>query len=142
MHVISGRHREDNAPDIIGFGALNIDIIAGASELSERAAEKITESTARFEWNREGRVDRQSILDAIKNIGSSSLNFSLGGSAWLTIYSLAQMKLDLRLGYVGALGRIEAPGVSFRSQMIDLGIDETWVGHFPEDNWRRLPVVH
>ncbi|MFD3704973.1 carbohydrate kinase family protein [Nocardia sp. NPDC058658] len=121
-------------PDIIGFGALNVDVIATASGLSELAAEQITESTARFEWNREGPTDRESILDEIRNIGTSSLNFSLGGSAWLTIYALAKMKLGLRLGYIGALGRIEAPGVSFRSQMSELGIDDRWVGSFAEDS--------
>ncbi|MGV9676186.1 PfkB family carbohydrate kinase [Nocardia sp. NPDC003482] len=120
--------------DVIGFGALNIDVIATASGLSELAAEQITESTARFEWNREGPTDRDEILEAVHNIGSSSLNFSLGGSAWLTIYALAQMRLGLRLGYVGALGRIEAPGVSFRAQMSELGIDDTWVGRFGREH--------
>ncbi|MQY28119.1 hypothetical protein NRB56_37020 [Nocardia sp. RB56] len=123
-----------NRPDVIGFGALNVDVIATASGLSELAAERITESTARFEWNREGPTDRDSVLAAIRNIGSSSLNFSLGGSAWLTIYALAQMRVGLRLGYVGVLGRIEAPGVSFRAQMSELGIEDRWVGRFPMDH--------
>lgn len=121
-------------PDIIGLGALNVDVIATASGLSELAAERITESTARFEWNQERPTGRDTILEAIRNIGSASLNFSLGGSAWLTIYALAQMRLALRLGYVGALGRIEAPGVSFRTQMRELSIDDTWVGRFPRDH--------
>ncbi|AYF79516.1 carbohydrate kinase family protein [Nocardia yunnanensis] len=117
----------------MGFGALNVDVIATASGLSERAAEQITESTARFEWNREGATDRESILE-IRNIGTSSLNFSLGGSAWLTIYALAKMRLGLHLGYICALGRIEAPGVSFRAQMRELGIDDRWVGQFNENS--------
>ena len=29
-----------SAPDVVGFGALNVDYIAGASRLSERADEK------------------------------------------------------------------------------------------------------
>jgi sugar/nucleoside kinase (ribokinase family) len=120
--------------DIIGFGALNVDVIAGASGLSERAAEEVSDSISRFEWNRETATDRESILEAISHLGASSLNFSLGGSAWLTIYALAQMKLNLRLGYIGTLGRIEAPGVSFRTQMAELGIDHRWVGSFPSDN--------
>ena len=131
---IGARTGERPHPDVIGFGALNVDVIAGASGLSQRSAEKVSESIARFEWNREATMDRDSILEAVSHLGSSSLNFSLGGSAWLTVYALARMKLDLRLGYVGALGRIEAPGVSFRAQMAELEIDDTWVRSFPSEN--------
>jgi sugar/nucleoside kinase (ribokinase family) len=116
-----------DVPEIIGFGALNVDYIATASRLSQRMAERITESTARFEWNREGPVDQKTIADAIKNLGAASLGYSLGGSAWLTIFALAQMRVDLRLGYVGVVGRIEAPGLSFLGQMEELGIDHRWV---------------
>jgi sugar/nucleoside kinase (ribokinase family) len=116
------------APDVIGFGALNVDYIASASRLSQFMDDRITESTARFELNREGPVDQQTIIDAIRNLGSSSLSCSLGGSAWLTIFTLAQMKVGIRLGYVGVLGRIETPGLSFIDQMDTLGIDHRWVG--------------
>lgn len=115
-------------PDIIGLGALNVDYIAGASRLSERAHERVTESTARFEWNREGPADEQTISMAIRNLGAASLSFSLGGSAWLSIFTLAQMQVGVRLGYVGMLGRIETPGLSFIEQMEELGIDHKWVG--------------
>lgn len=62
----------------------------------------------------------------------ASLSYSLGGSAWLTIYTLAQMRVRLRLGYVGVVGRVEAPGLSFTSQMDELGIDRRWVGRVPD----------
>jgi sugar/nucleoside kinase (ribokinase family) len=120
------------APDIIGFGALNVDYIAGASRLSERADERITESTARFEWNREGPVNERIITMAIRKLGAASLSYSLGGSAWLSIFTLAQMRVGLRLGYIGMLGRIETPGLSFIEQMDELGIAHDWVGRAPE----------
>jgi len=121
----------DRAPDIVGFGALNIDYIASASRLSHSMAERVTELTARFEWNREGPVDETTITDAMQNLGAASLNSSLGGSAWLTIFSLAQMRLGVRLGYVGTVGRVEAPGLSFIGQMDELDIDRRWVGRYP-----------
>ncbi|HEX4220747.1 MAG TPA: PfkB family carbohydrate kinase [Pseudonocardiaceae bacterium] len=119
------------SPEIIGFGALNVDCIASASRLSQHLAEHITESTARFEWNREGPVDQQTVLAAIQNLSTASLSYSLGGSAWLTIFALAQMRVGLRTGYVGVVGQIEAPGLSFLGQMADLGVDHRWVGRYP-----------
>lgn len=115
-------------PEIIGFGALNVDCIASASRLSQRAAEEITESVARFEWNREGPADEGTIVEAMRHLGAASLGYSLGGSAWLTTYALAQMRIGVRLGYVGMLGRVQAPGLSFTGQMDELGIDRRWVG--------------
>ena len=120
------------APEVIGVGALNVDYIAGASRLSERADERVTESTARFDWNREGPVDEQVIMAAIRNLGAASLSHSLGGSAWLSIFSLAQMQVGIRLAYIGVLGRIETPGLSFIDQMEELGIAHEWVGRVPE----------
>lgn len=122
---------QPSAPEVVGFGALNVDYIASASRLSARMAEQVSESTARFEWNTEGPVDELTISKAIQRLGASSLDASLGGSAWLTIFTLAQMRLGLRLGYVGVVGRIETPGLSFVRQMDLLGIDRRWVARRP-----------
>jgi sugar/nucleoside kinase (ribokinase family) len=120
------------APEVIGVGALNVDYIAGASRLSARADERVTESVARFDWNREGPVDEGVITAAIRNLGAASLSHSLGGSAWLSIFSLAQMQVGIRLAYIGVLGRIETPGLSFIDQMDELSIAHDWVGRVPE----------
>ena len=120
------------SPEIIGLGALNVDYIASASRLSQHLAERVTESTARFEWNREGPVDERTIDDAMRQLGAASLGSSLGGSAWLTIFALAQMRVGIGLGYVGVVGRIEAPGLSFIGQMEELGIDHRWVDPRPD----------
>lgn len=130
--MVSGSTDLPDAPDIIGFGALNVDYIAGASRLSQHIAERVTESPARFEWNRESPVDEKTITDAMRNLGAASLGYSLGGSAWLTIFAIARMRVGVRLGYVGVVGRVEAPGLSFIGQMDELGIDHRWVGHYPD----------
>ncbi|MCW2900189.1 MAG: ribokinase [Streptosporangiaceae bacterium] len=123
--------RAGNVPEVIGLGALNIDYIASASSLSERQAERVTESNARFEWNVEGSVDEETIPTVINQLGTSSLAASLGGSAWNTILALGQMKVGVSLGYVGVVGRVEAPGLSFTRQMDLLHIDHAWVKKYP-----------
>ncbi|MEV7525889.1 carbohydrate kinase family protein [Streptomyces sp. NPDC091371] len=130
----AARHADDglHSPEIVGVGALNVDYIASASRLSALIAGQVTESTARFEWNTEGPVDEIAISKAIGRLGTSSLDASLGGSAWLTIFTLAQMRLGLSLGYVGVAGRIETPGLSFVRQMDLLGIDRRWVARKPQ----------
>ncbi|MFI9492422.1 hypothetical protein ACIG8K_12720 [Streptomyces halstedii] len=80
---------------------------------------------------------------AIGRLGSASLDASLGGSAWLTIYALARLRLGLRLGHVGVAGRIEMPGLSFLGRMDRLGIDRTMeiadsYTLIPEDRPERL----
>jgi sugar/nucleoside kinase (ribokinase family) len=133
---MSGREGGDKGgpalPEIVGFGALNVDYIASASRLSERLAEQVTESTARFEWNSEGPVDESVITKAIERLGAASLDASLGGSAWITTYALAQMRIGVPLGYVGVVGRIDTPGLSFLRQMDLLGIDRRWVARRPD----------
>ncbi|MCX4790649.1 MULTISPECIES: PfkB family carbohydrate kinase [unclassified Streptomyces] len=114
------------------MGALNVDYIASASRLSQLMAEQVQESVARFEWNTEGPVDQASVTKAIERLGGASLDASLGGSAWLTIFTLAQLRLDVRLGYIGVVGRIETPGLSFLGQMDRLGIDRTMVTRRPD----------
>ncbi|MEV7234117.1 hypothetical protein AB0N06_09030 [Streptomyces sp. NPDC051020] len=90
--------REPRAVEVVGVGALNVDYIASASRLSQLMAEQVQESVARFEWNTEGPVDQASVVKAIERLGAASLDASLGGSAWLTIFTLAQLRLDVRLG--------------------------------------------
>lgn len=118
--------------ELVGVGALNVDYIASATRLSRAKAEQVQESVARFEWNTEGPVEGATVAKAIERLGASSLDASLGGSAWLTVFTLAQLRLDLRLGYVGVAGRIETPGLSFLGQMDRLGIDRSLVARRPD----------
>jgi hypothetical protein len=77
-------------------------------------------------------VDEVTISKAVERLGTASLDASLGGSAWITIFALAQMRVNVRLGYVGVVGRIETPGLSFVRQMDLLGIDRRWVARRPD----------
>jgi sugar/nucleoside kinase (ribokinase family) len=115
------------APDVIGFGALNVDFIASASLMSQTRAERVAEWAARFDWNVETPVDEAEINRAIAWIGHAALETSPGGSAWNTIFALAQMRAGLRLGYVGVLGREETPGVSFLRLMETHAVDHRFV---------------
>jgi sugar/nucleoside kinase (ribokinase family) len=117
--------------DVIGFGALNVDYIASASKLSRRLADRVSESVSRFEGNNESRATEAAILEVIDQLGSSSLEAALGGSAWNTIFTLAQMAVGIRLGYVGVLGQIGMMGLSFTHQMDIFGIDRRWVARLP-----------
>lgn len=117
----------------MGVGALNLDLIASASKLSSHLAdEQVVETTARFEWNFEDTVDEATIDRVLARLGPSSIDGALGGSAWNTIYSLAQMRVGVSVGYVGVAGRTEFPGLSFVRQMERLGIDSSFVLHTPE----------
>lgn len=115
------------APDIVGIGALNIDYIATATQLSQSSAEKVTESTARFEWNTEGLVTADYIDAVMDQLGSTALNASFGGSAWNTLSALADLQTDVTLGYFGVLGREEALGLSFVARMETARIDSSHV---------------
>ncbi|WP_460707209.1 PfkB family carbohydrate kinase [Myceligenerans halotolerans] len=115
------------AYDVVGVGALNVDMIAGATRMSEYTAERVAETTARFESGMEGPVDWSTFEAALSRLGNASISSSLGGSAWLAIYSLARLNLGMRLGYVGVIGNMPRPGISFTGQMNEYAIDHRWV---------------
>jgi sugar/nucleoside kinase (ribokinase family) len=120
------------APDVIGFGALNIDYIASASKLSAKLADQVAEWGERFEWNVEGPVDDSTVRRIMDEFGAGSLDASLGGSAWNTIFALAKMRINVRLGYVGVVGRVDIPGLSFLREMDDCRIDRRFVWPSPD----------
>ncbi|MER7009712.1 PfkB family carbohydrate kinase [Dactylosporangium sp. NPDC000555] len=94
-------------------------------------ADWVVESAARFEGNVEGRASEEVILAVIDQLGSSSLQTALGGSAWNTVFALSQMRVGVRCGYVGVLGEVGMLGLSFTHQMDLLGIDRRWVHKLP-----------
>jgi len=117
--------------DVIGFGALNVDYIASATSLSRHMADHVSESAARFEGNVEGPATEAVVLGVIDQLGAASLEAALGGSAWNTIFALAQMRMGVKLGYVGVLGQLGMLGLSFTHQMDLFQIDRTWVARRP-----------
>jgi sugar/nucleoside kinase (ribokinase family) len=118
--------------DVIGMGALNVDYIASASSLTKHMADRVMESAARFERNVEGRTTEDVILGVIDQLGTSSLQTALGGSAWNTVFALGQLRAGVRCGYVGVLGEVGMLGLSFTRQMDLLGVDRRWVHKLPK----------
>lgn len=129
--AVTGGESTHAALDVIGFGALNIDFIASASNLSAARAERVAETTARFDWNVETRVDEETVHRVIGTLGHAAFEISPGGSAWNVIFALARMGLGLRLGYVGMVGWEETPGLSFMRQMDTHAVDHRYVGRDP-----------
>jgi sugar/nucleoside kinase (ribokinase family) len=98
-----------NRLDVVGLGALNVDYIASASSLTKRMADHVIESVARFEGNVEGRTSEEVILAVIDQLGTSSLQTALGGSAWNTMFALGQLQAGARFVHVTSLLDADSP---------------------------------
>ncbi|MEV6551339.1 PfkB family carbohydrate kinase [Streptomyces sp. NPDC051597] len=123
------------ALDVVGIGALNLDYIisspaAGApaeTPLSTRIAQIVDQDRPVPEWGTETAVDEHTVYAALEAVDSAALETSLGGSAFNAIHTLAQLQLDLRLGYVGVAGHVPGPGISSTAQLHALGVDHRYV---------------
>lgn len=122
--------------DVVGVGALNLDYLATASavpvgtettSLRTRLERLVASSTVPFEWGAEIVVDEKTIYAALEEVSTTSLDATLGGSAFNAIFALTQMQLGLRLGYVGVAGRVPIPGLSSLAQFGRLGVDHSYV---------------
>jgi len=122
--------------DVVGIGALNVDYIASAPpssadgtelDLRRRISKIVSAAPSPFQWGAETLVDERIVYAALEEMSAPSLDVTLGGSAWNAIYALEQMRLGLRLGYVGVAGRVRVPGISSLQQLEMLGIDHTFV---------------
>ena len=130
--------RSDFALDVVGIGALNLDYITNASRtaaqdagpsvaLSARIAALLEEGRPVPEWGTETAVDEHTVYAALEAVEAASLQTALGGSAFNAINTLAQLQLDLRLGYVGVAGRVPGPGLSAVAHLQALGVDHEMV---------------
>lgn len=124
----------DFALDVVGIGALNLDYIthcdAGTGSLrplSARIADLLDDDQPAPEWGTEAAVDEATVYAALEAANASALQTSLGGSAYNAIHTLAQLQLDLRLGYVGVAGCVPGPGLSAIQQLDVLGVDHPFV---------------
>ncbi|CAD5962220.1 Ribokinase [Streptomyces sp. KY75] len=132
----------DFALDVVGIGALNLDYITSASRaaaqeagsgaaLSTRIVGLLDEGRPVPEWGTETAVDEHIVYAALEATDAASLQTALGGSAFNAINTLAQLQLDLRLGYVGVAGRVPGPGLSALAHLEAMGVDHRMV--FPDD---------
>ncbi|MGF7239335.1 MAG: PfkB family carbohydrate kinase [Frankia sp.] len=125
--------------DIVGIGALNLDYIADTTVdpalrglLGDEGLAIGRSRSTPFEWGTESAVDEGTIYGLLELVDPTSLSASPGGSAFNAIYALAQMRLGLRLGYVGVAGRVPLRGQSSVAELRRCGVD-TEETHFSED---------
>jgi sugar/nucleoside kinase (ribokinase family) len=134
------------ALDVVGVGALNLDLIVTAAAVPHDAgAEPVRSRLERLvagaqplaggalEWGAEVFLDEPTVLAAVEAVGASSLDATLGGSAFNTVFALTQLQRGLRLGYVGVAGRVPVPGLSSLALLARLGVDHR---HLPVDRSR------
>jgi len=130
--------QEGFALDVVGVGALNLDFIATvaavpvgteAASIRSRLERLAAGSSPPFEWGAETVVDEKTIYAALEEVSTTSLDATLGGSAFNAVFALTQMQLGLRLGFVGVAGRVPIPGLSSLAQFVRLGVDHVFVRH-------------
>ncbi|WP_406408134.1 PfkB family carbohydrate kinase [Streptomyces halstedii] len=127
--------------DVVGIGALNLDYIhpadhraanGGPAALTRRIAALLPAGRPVPEWGTETAVDEHTVYAALEATDTTRLRTSLGGSAYNALHTLSQLRLDLRLGYVGVAGRVPGPGPDAVEQLDAVGIERTFVGRRPE----------
>ncbi len=81
--------------DVVGFGALNLDVIYRVDDVSEAGLEPGAEVVGLSE-------DMIHLVETLERLGGPPVSVTAGGSAANTVYALGRM--GLATGYVGAAG--------------------------------------
>jgi sugar/nucleoside kinase (ribokinase family) len=105
--------------DIVGIGALNIDFLATVLAGTLEGVKQV----GGVEWGTESSVKESVLNDVLGALRVGSVTASAGGSAFNTLFALANMGLDLKLGYVGVSGRSPVQGVTPVSDLEQLSVD-------------------
>ncbi len=115
--------------DVVGIGAVNLDVIVTAAAASARADLELLLAgvPGGLDWGAEVFVAESTVYAAVEAVGAAALTATLGGSAFNTVHALARLGRDLRLGYVGVAGRVPVPGLSSLALLDRLGVDRTHV---------------
>lgn len=87
--------------DVVGIGALNIDFLATIATESFEEVKQV----GGVEWGTESAVEESILNEVLNGLSADSVTASAGGSAFNTLFALANMELDLKLGYIGVSGR-------------------------------------
>jgi len=98
--------------DVIGLGALNVDLIYEVEDLASLGIERGRERLGSYE-------EFSDLLEFLKNKGKLRVK-SGGGSAANTIYALGRMGFSC--GYLGKIGRDEE-GIFLLNQFEEVGVD-------------------
>lgn len=103
------------ALDIVGIGAINLDLIVPASATSREVG-------ARFEVGEELQVDAERLNKLLPTIDQGAMFASLGGSAFNTLRALGALDPQLRLGFVGVRATPRLEGVDIDPRLLDSAI--------------------
>lgn len=105
--------------DIVGIGALNIDFLATIATGTFQEVKQV----GGVEWGTEAVVKESILKEALDSLSAESVIASAGGSAFNTLFALANMDLDLKLGYVGVSGRSPVCGFTPVQDLEQLSVD-------------------
>jgi ribokinase len=83
------------ALDVVGFGALNLDVIYRVDDVSQAGLEPGAEVVGLSD-------DMAHLVETLERLGGPPVSVTAGGSAANTVYTLGRM--GFRTGYVGAVG--------------------------------------
>lgn len=109
--------------DIVGIGALNIDFLATVSADVIECDDRI----GGVEWGTEAAVEEVTLTNVLNSLSNESMTASAGGSAFNSLFALANMKSGLKLGYVGVAGRNPVQGLTPVKDLEQLSVDVSGV---------------
>lgn len=114
--------------DVVGIGALNLDLILTKKKASELAAENPGISKG-FQEGKELQVGERYMEEKRNEIGLENVEASLGGSCFNTIHAIASIGAELKLGYIGVSGvtGYEKKRLNFKTKLNNLQVDTTYV---------------
>lgn len=106
--------------DIVGVGALNIDFLATIATGAFEGVKQV----GGVEWGTETAVDESTLKGVLGSLLSAApVTTSAGGSAFNSIFALANMELGLKLGYVGVAGVSPVHGLTPVHDLEKLSVD-------------------
>lgn len=105
--------------DVVGVGALNIDFLATIAAGAFAGSNQV----GGVEWGTEAPVEESAINDVLGILSAESVTASAGGSAFNTLFALANMDSGLKLGYVGVAGRSPVNGMTPVRDLEQLSVD-------------------
>lgn len=117
------RANETIALDIVGIGALNIDFLATITSGTFEEVKQV----GGVEWGTEAAVEESTLNEVLDSLNTESVAASAGGSAFNTLFALANMELNLKLGYVGVAGRSPVCGLTPVQDLEQLSVDVSGV---------------
>lgn len=136
MSCDTSRVDRNDRLDVVGIGALNLDLIVDVHDIPVTGQQDVLND---FAANRERIIDFESWLQLVAKVHrtTAAIRPERGGSAFNTLHALAEMDIGLKLGYVGvssapppqltALLGVEPP--TAERDLLALGIDHECVFH-------------